>query len=796
MSETNIMLRCETCGGELNYSDDLKSAVCLNCGNEYHFKGEKSEALILALNTANAKRIACDFDGASIDYKAVIGREPDDAEAHWGLVLSTYGIEYVEDPRTKNRIPTCRRTVKASILENEDYLLALNNAAYEQKEIYKEKAAIIDRLQKKIKRQLEDEEEYDVFISFKSTDESGHPTEDRQIARRIYDELTRRGIKTFFSEITLKSRLGEDYEPIIYKALYSCKFFILVATSEENMNSAWVKNEWSRYRDRVFDEALSNAGCAVFKNIKLNELPSFLRGQGIDLVKYPAGGYEIEIADGLSARFGLIKKNEEAEEIKRQLEEQKKLQQSLEDKLKVIESTSHGGESASKTVQSMLVRAKQFAESGEFENAISKIDEVLDVAPTYSEAWVNLFYFKHNTTVEKGLALMGAKLLQEGGTCKEYSDILQYNQRVLDSFKEKYYQNALRYADENQREKLLKYQTDVANTATDIQGKIKAKLVTKGIKFLQKSNWSAADEAFLLVLSIDDKNCYAYLGEFLVEIQAMDLDEAAKKILNLDFKYITKNNNLNNAFDFADEPTKEKLISLKNSTVELMNNEIEEKKAKIEKCNIEKCSAVSEKKQTEDKIKAVEQKLLSQQRIRDKYKKYLSKVHDIEYGEGYLAVSVTISLIIGVITLGFSIFGRETLYNIIPFFDSWFRVWVESNESFLGTAIGFILSAIAMTLIMAVAMFIALGLLRGLSILFFSLPTQSYYRKKMAKYQHYNLNCTHIMRERHALRNDCDRLERKIEKSTSDIEGLTQNIQGCRQRIDYISTAIKGELYE
>lgn len=283
MSENYKMLRCEACGGELQYSEDRKSAVCLNCGNTYYFRDEKSEAVIMALNIANARRIACDFDTAVINYKALIERNPDDAEAHWGLVLSTYGIEYVEDPRTRKHIPTCRRTIRESILENANYKAALANAAPEQRAVYEEKAVIIDRLQKKIKRQLEDEEEYDVFISFKSTDENGNPTKDRQIARRIYDELNNRGIKTFFSEVTLKSRLGEDFEPIIYKALYSCKFFILVATSVENMNSAWVKNEWSRFRDRVFDEALSNPGCAVFENMGPNDLPPFLKGQGVSL---------------------------------------------------------------------------------------------------------------------------------------------------------------------------------------------------------------------------------------------------------------------------------------------------------------------------------------------------------------------------------------------------------------------------------------------------------------------------------------------------------------------------------
>ena len=220
-------MNCESCGGALVYAEDGKSAKCPFCGNVYHFKAEKSEALVLALNRANEYRLKNDFDGAITEYKLVTERNPEDSEAYWGLAISTYGIEYVEDPRTKKRIPTCRRTVQKSILEDENYLKALENATEEQKEIYERKAGIIDRLQRNIKRRLEEEEDYDVFISFKSTDEDGNPTKERGVARRIYDELEKRGIKTFFSEVTLRDRIGEDYEPIIYKALYSCKFFIL-----------------------------------------------------------------------------------------------------------------------------------------------------------------------------------------------------------------------------------------------------------------------------------------------------------------------------------------------------------------------------------------------------------------------------------------------------------------------------------------------------------------------------------------------------------------------------------------
>lgn len=426
MSENYKMLRCEACGGELQYSEDRKSAVCLNCGNTYHFRDEKSEAVIMALNIANGRRIACDFDTAVINYKALIERNPDDAEAHWGLVLSTYGIEYVEDPRTRKHIPTCRRTIRESILENANYKAALANAAPEQRAVYEEKAVIIDRLQKKIKRQLEDEEEYDVFISFKSTDENGNPTKDRQIARRIYDELNNRGIKTFFSEVTLKSRLGEDFEPIIYKALYSCKFFILVATSVENMNSAWVKNEWSRFRDRVFDEALSNPGCAVFENMSPNDLPPFLKGQGVSLAKYPAGGYEIEIADNLSAKFGLTNKNEEAEEIRRQIEEQKKLQQSLEEKLRNVQNNTRASGGA--TVGSLLIRADQELSVGAFEKAGEYYQKAADIDPMNGKAFWGLFLCDMKArTVQEVAKRTERKMLQQVLSNKNFKFACKYS---------------------------------------------------------------------------------------------------------------------------------------------------------------------------------------------------------------------------------------------------------------------------------------------------------------------------------------------------------------------------------
>ena len=57
-------------------------------------------------------------------YNTMVKEFPNEAEAYWGLVLCRYGIEYVEDPRTKKMIPTCHRTIPKPIFDDSDYQLA------------------------------------------------------------------------------------------------------------------------------------------------------------------------------------------------------------------------------------------------------------------------------------------------------------------------------------------------------------------------------------------------------------------------------------------------------------------------------------------------------------------------------------------------------------------------------------------------------------------------------------------------------------------------------------------------
>ena len=421
------VLRCVQCKGDISVEDNGLIGRCLACGTVYYFKTEKNSRIISLLNQANISRLRGDYDGAILAYQIALKEDETDADAYWGITLSTFGIEYVEDKSGKF-IPTCRRTISHSILTDENYLNALRYASPEQAQEFERQAQEIDDLQKAIKQKIKDEQDFDVFLSFKSTDANGNATQDRFIARNIFNELDKRGIRTFFSEVSLKNRLGQDFEPIIYKALYTCKVFILIATNEEYIQSSWVKNEWSRFRDRINDEGIENAAFAVFKDIKTNMLPPIFRNQGIDLAKYPVGGYEIEIADNLETRLKQKKYssiNDKYGEIFQQdnyiLEE--KVTDLLEKKLV----------GTRLTFDEKVDRALAYDEIGNREKALKLFDEVIDEYPRKASGW----FYK-------------AKLLVDNFNM----DVIDFhlNQKLKKEF-DFNFSNAFRFAKEEEKQK-------------------------------------------------------------------------------------------------------------------------------------------------------------------------------------------------------------------------------------------------------------------------------------------------------------------------------------------------------
>ena len=277
-------IKCKACGStEFAEIDDLLQ--CCYCKHKTPKPNKNADLL----ERANAMRVETkDFDEAAAEYDKIIHQAPDEAEAYWGKVLCRYGIEYVEDLNGKY-LPTCHRTINESILNDADYKMAVLKAEKGMSSYYKSEAQIIDNYQKRIKLIASKEEPYDVFISFKAKNNFGASTEDSTLAQDLYYYFTKTlKLKVFFSEITLKNKSGQEFEPIIYAALESAPFMVLVGTKPEYINSTWVKNEWSRYAKMLVEAETQNRPpkyltCAL-KGMKPEQLPSVLaKYQAINL---------------------------------------------------------------------------------------------------------------------------------------------------------------------------------------------------------------------------------------------------------------------------------------------------------------------------------------------------------------------------------------------------------------------------------------------------------------------------------------------------------------------------------
>ena len=117
--------KCKMCGGNLDIINEENGLCeCDSCGSTQTVPLQDDMKKAELYNTANEYRKNNRFDRAADVYKNMIQEFPDEAEAYWGMVLSRYGIEYVEDPATKKMIPTCHRTIPVSIFEDSDYRLA------------------------------------------------------------------------------------------------------------------------------------------------------------------------------------------------------------------------------------------------------------------------------------------------------------------------------------------------------------------------------------------------------------------------------------------------------------------------------------------------------------------------------------------------------------------------------------------------------------------------------------------------------------------------------------------------
>ena len=349
------------CGGTIEFNPGDTVGMCDSCGTKQTLPTTNDEIITNLHNRANTLRLKCEFDKAEEIYNKILEKNPDDAEAHWGIILCKYGIEYVEDPKTYNRVPTCHRTSFDAILADEDYKAALANGDGAQRELYEEEAKKIDRIQKDILSIVHNEKPFDVFICYKETDENGNRTQDSVIANDIYHQLTQEGFKVFYAAITLEDKVGQEYEPYIFAALNSAKVMLVVGSKPEYFTAVWVKNEWSRFLKLIKTDR-SKLLIPCYRNMDAYELPEeFAHLQAQDMSKI---GFINDLVRGIR-------------KVVADTDSQEKT---------VRESVAVNSGNANE--ESLLKRAFMFLEDGDWDSADEYCEKVLDIDPENARAYL------------------------------------------------------------------------------------------------------------------------------------------------------------------------------------------------------------------------------------------------------------------------------------------------------------------------------------------------------------------------------------------------------------------------
>jgi len=361
------------CGGDLILAEGSSVAECEYCGTRQTVPNADNEKKMTLFSRANRLRLACEFDKAASVYESLVAEFPTEAEAYWGLVLCRYGIEYVDDPTSGKKIPTCHRSSFDNILEDNDFEQACENADAVARRLYRDEAKAIEDIRRGILEVSGKEDPYDIFICYKETDEQGQRTVDSVIAQDVYTALTEKGYRVFFSRITLEDKLGTDYEPYIFAALNSAKVMLVFGTDYEYFNAVWVKNEWSRFLSLI-EAGQKKTLIPCYKGVDAYDMPKeFARLQAQDMGKVGA------LQDLLRGIDKLLQHNQTNSAT------QTILQQS-------------GGP----TVNSLLKRGQMFLEDCEWQQAGHYFDKVLDIEPENESAYAGKFCVdRHYSALEK-----------------------------------------------------------------------------------------------------------------------------------------------------------------------------------------------------------------------------------------------------------------------------------------------------------------------------------------------------------------------------------------------------------
>lgn len=390
--------RCKNCGAPIAIPNDSRTVRCEYCGSVFELDLNRAHFanLYSAADDAWDRR---DFDEALKYYLQITEEDNLQSEAHWGAALCRYGIAYELDPISGKKKPTCNRINNDSIFEDKNYIAAIKHASPENKQKYLVRATEIDRISVEFLKIVKNESPYDVFISYKRTDERGLRTLEAEHAMRLYLYLKNHGIMVFFAEESLKNVAGSLYEPYIFAALHSAKVMVLMGSSKENIEAVWVKNEWQRFL-KLMATSPEKALIPAYIGDPYQVLPQ--RFQPLQAFNMGSPVFVEEVLENIKKKLSDCGQQENAANV-------------------------GNGNAQQATLGSLLERAYMFVNDGEYEKSAQQLEKVLDIDPKCAEAYMCGLMIEFRVKKEAQLS----QVLQRIDLSHNYKKIMAFGSEEL-----------------------------------------------------------------------------------------------------------------------------------------------------------------------------------------------------------------------------------------------------------------------------------------------------------------------------------------------------------------------------
>lgn len=480
-----ISLKCTICGGDIIKKGDV--GVCESCGRKVSFAGLDDDRLIENRNRANEARMKQDYSAAERAWSRIAADEPDSAEAHWNLLISRYGIDYVWEELTGEFYPVMNCVRWECLTDDPDYRAAVQYADENGLVYYLEEGKRLEELRERLLIRVKDEPGYDVFLC---TDDSA--AADRDYAAEIYKELSAKGLRVFYGREALRGIPKPEQEPYIFSALYTSRVMVVFASAAEQLSCVSVKNEWSRFLSLMAQDSrkyLIPAYAHMRPEFFPDEIPA---REAVDLT---VSGSMMDLVRGVLRFTGKENANGSYAEILR-------IKQRMAEELK----------------------KKNFRE------AVRLGREGAEIAPNDMDIWYYLFWGENQISTEAELALKTINWMDSRSFTRAYELASRQRRTVLDGVKanwEAYQQRILQDRQFAEEEKAAR--DKMAQTVSRAKAMMMQEAYQEAFRLLN-DNVTATDE----VLKLRDD---AELG---CEYEKLDKENYLTDMLHKKEPYVTR----------------------------------------------------------------------------------------------------------------------------------------------------------------------------------------------------------------------------------------------------------------